>query len=75
MMTDPFVLGIGRLLELARQGPRPHVREALWWQCHRGLSADYLKAPGHKVFHILAAGKIEEHPFTPARALSAESLL
>ena len=39
--------------------------EMLWWQCHRGLIADYLKARDHRVTHI-AAGKTEPHPFTSA---------
>jgi uncharacterized protein (DUF488 family) len=40
--------------------------EMLWWQCHRGLIADYLKARDHHVAHIAAGGKIEPHPFTSA---------
>jgi uncharacterized protein (DUF488 family) len=39
--------------------------EALWWQCHRGLIADYLKVTGHDVIHITASGT-DEHPYTPA---------
>ena len=26
--------------------------EALWWQCHRGLIADYLTAGGIEVRHL-----------------------
>jgi uncharacterized protein (DUF488 family) len=40
--------------------------EAVWWRCHRSLIADYLKAKGVKVIHILGIGKSEEHPFTSA---------
>jgi len=40
--------------------------EMLWWQCHRGLIADYLKAHDHRVTHIAAAGRTEPHPFTSA---------
>jgi uncharacterized protein (DUF488 family) len=40
--------------------------EAVWWQCHRGLIADYLKAAGHDVIHIMGANKTEPHPFTSA---------
>src|SRR3954463_14168077 len=40
--------------------------EAVWWRCHRSLIADYLKAGGWCVLHILDAGKIQEHPFTSA---------
>ena len=67
MMTDPFQTGMERLLELAK-GKRTAVMcaEALWWQCHRGLIADYLKARGARVVHILGPKKTEEHPFTSA---------
>jgi len=40
--------------------------EALWWQCHRGLIADYLKSQGWEVIHILSSGKTQPHPFTSA---------
>jgi uncharacterized protein (DUF488 family) len=40
--------------------------EAVWWRCHRSLVADYLKARGVEVLHILSANKVEPHPFTPA---------
>jgi len=40
--------------------------EAVWWRCHRSLIADYLKANGHTVIHILDEKKIEEHPYTSA---------
>jgi uncharacterized protein (DUF488 family) len=40
--------------------------EHAWQQCHRGLIADYLKARGVKVWHILSNGRTELHPFTAA---------
>jgi uncharacterized protein (DUF488 family) len=40
--------------------------EAVWWRCHRGLVADYLKAHGWAVLHIMDARKIEPHPWTGA---------
>src|SRR3569833_2038851 len=40
--------------------------EAVWWRCHRALSADCLKAAGYRVCHILDARKTEEHPYTSA---------
>jgi uncharacterized protein (DUF488 family) len=40
--------------------------EAVWWRCHRSLIADYLKARGVEVLHILSANKIEAHPYTSA---------
>lgn len=67
MQTEAFAGGIRQLLDLAGQ-KRVAIMcaEAVWWRCHRGLIADYLKARGHKVFHIQDAIRAAEHPFTPA---------
>jgi uncharacterized protein (DUF488 family) len=47
--------------------------EAVWWRCHRSLIADYLKARGVEVLHILGANKVEPHPYTSAaRIVSGE---
>lgn len=40
--------------------------EAVWWQCHRALIADWLKVNGSDVFHILSENKVEPHPYTTA---------
>jgi uncharacterized protein (DUF488 family) len=40
--------------------------EAVWWQCHRALIADWLKVRGVDVLHILSENKVEPHPFTSA---------
>ncbi len=70
MMTKEFREGIARLLDLARSTPTAVMcAEALWWQCHRGLIADDLKAAGHDVLHIVGPNKIEPHPFTSAARL------
>ena len=67
METPEFDAGIKELLELARtQRAAIMCAEALWWKCHRSLIADYLKAAGHEVIHIVDARKTEEHPFTSA---------
>lgn len=67
MMTPEFHAGIDRLLKVARQKRTAIMcAEALWWQCHRSMIADFLKAAGHTVIHILTAKKTEEHPFTSA---------
>jgi uncharacterized protein (DUF488 family) len=67
METDLFRKGVEDLLELAREA-RVAVMcaEAVWWRCHRGLLADYLKATGHTVIHIIDEKKTEDHPYTPA---------
>ena len=56
--------------------------EAVWWRCHRSLIADYLKARGVEVLHVLGANKVDPHPYTPAARIvngelsyEAESLL
>lgn len=67
METAEFQSGIKELLELA-SASRTTVMcaEAVWWKCHRSLIADYLKAEGHTVIHIIDEKKSEEHPFTSA---------
>ena len=67
MMTEEFRAGIERLLKHAREKRTAIMcAEALWWQCHRSLISDYLKAAGYEVIHILSSNKTEEHPFTSA---------
>jgi uncharacterized protein (DUF488 family) len=67
MESQAFADGIKQLLELAGNKRLAIMcAEAVWWRCHRGLIADYLKAHGHKVLHILSLTKTEEHPFTSA---------
>jgi uncharacterized protein (DUF488 family) len=84
METEQFQKGIERLLDFAPDaGPTAIMcAEAVWWRCHRSLIADYLKARGVEVLHILGANKVEPHPYTPAARIvngklsySQESLL
>ena len=76
-----FQKGIDELLRLARAKPTAVMcAEALWWRCHRSLIADFLKAKGVEVIHILSAEKTEIHPYTSAARivegrLSYEGLL
>lgn len=66
METPAFAEGLARLREAAsRQRTAVMCAEALWWQCHRGLIADALRASGDRVLHITAAG-VQEHPYTSA---------
>jgi len=62
-----FKEGVDELLELAR-GRRTAIMcaEAVWWRCHRGLIADYLKALGAEVIHIVDRSRLEPHPYTDA---------
>jgi uncharacterized protein (DUF488 family) len=67
METGEFRDAIKRLLDLAKSRRTAIMcAEAVWWRCHRSLIADYLKAQGIEVTHILAAGKSETHPYTSA---------
>ena len=68
METEDFQKGIARLVDLAAEtGPAAIMcAEAVWWRCHRSLVADYLKARGVEVLHILDHNKVEPHPFTSA---------
>ena len=67
MESDEFQTGIKELLELARRSRTTVMcAEAVWWKCHRSMIADYLKAAGHTVLHIIDEKKAEEHPFTSA---------
>jgi uncharacterized protein (DUF488 family) len=84
METEQFQKGIERLLDVAANaGPTAIMcAEAVWWRCHRSLVADYLKARGLEVLHVLGANKVDSHPYTPAARIvngelsyEAESLL
>jgi uncharacterized protein (DUF488 family) len=68
METEQFQKGIKRLLDLSRSDGSTAIMcaEAVWWRCHRSLIADYLKARGIEVLHILGPNKVQPHPYTPA---------
>lgn len=69
METEAFEKGIEKLEAIALEQPTAYMcSEAVWWRCHRSMVSDYLKAKGWTVWHIMAVGKAEEHPYTsPAR--------
>jgi len=67
MESEEFRRGVEGLLEVAaNERTAVMCAEAVWWRCHRSLIADYLKAEGHTVLHIINQSKTEEHPFTSA---------
>lgn len=67
METPEFLRGIDGLQSLAR-GKHTAIMcaEVVWWQCHRALISDWLKAHGVEVLHILSENKVEPHPYTSA---------
>jgi uncharacterized protein (DUF488 family) len=75
METESFRAGIERL-EIAAGGKRAAIMcaEAVWWRCHRSLIADYLKAAGAEVIHILSSKNSTIHPYTTAARIIAGHL-
>lgn len=66
-MSEDFRNGFARLRELGHATPCAIMcAEAVWWQCHRRIIADYLLAAGESVFHILAGNRIEPARLTEA---------
>lgn len=64
MGTAEFKAAITELEAIAAKEPTAYMcAEALWWQCHRSLVSDWLKAHGWTVLHIMD-GKVAEHPFS-----------
>ncbi len=74
METEDFANGAAQLAKLALDQPTTMMcSEAVWWRCHRSMVSDYFKAKGWEVLHIMALGKVTEHPYTsPARVVGDE---
>lgn len=71
METESFANGAAELARYALEKPTAMMcSEAVWWRCHRSMVSDYFKAKGWEVLHIMALGKVTEHPYTaPARVV------
>lgn len=71
METEDFTTAIAELETIAlKQTTAIMCSEAVWWRCHRSMVADYLKAKGWMVLHIMGTGKVQEHTYTsPARVI------
>lgn len=66
MDTPEFAAAAEELAALARDDRVAIMcAEGVWWRCHRSMIADYFKANGWEVLHILGAGEAKEHPYTP----------
>ena len=71
MDTEQFREGIQQVQTLAaNERIALMCAEALWWRCHRALIADYLKAQGYDVIHLLSPSKHEQHPYTSAARMN-----
>jgi len=70
MATAPYRTARENLAQLAlRSRTAVMCAEAMWWQCHRSLISDDLKAGGWGVIHLLSPGREQEHPYTSAARL------
>jgi uncharacterized protein (DUF488 family) len=72
METDEFALALDELANIACAIPTVIMcAEAVWWRCHRSMIADAMKWAGFEVLHIMAPGKVVEHPWTSAARVEA----
>ena len=75
-MGESFRTGLARLREIGHATPCAIMcAEAVWWQCHRRIIADYLIAAGETVFHILAGNRIEPAHMTEGAKLGPDGSL
>jgi uncharacterized protein (DUF488 family) len=68
--TTTFQTGLTELREIALDHCCAIMcSEAVWWECHRRIIADYLIAGGITVAHIVGPGKIDLATLTPGARL------
>jgi uncharacterized protein (DUF488 family) len=74
--TAEFARALDELEALAAERPTAFMcAEAVWWQCHRRLIADYMLARGWRVAHVMAQGKTTEAELTPGAVVHADRTL
>jgi uncharacterized protein (DUF488 family) len=67
METPAFEAALETLVALATTTRTAIMcAEAVWWQCHRQMIADALKARAIRVLHIHDESRVTEHAFTSA---------
>jgi uncharacterized protein (DUF488 family) len=65
MQTDAFEGALDELVAFAAHQPTAIMcAEAVWWRCHRQLTADALVARGIEVRHITSPGAAPPHTLT-----------
>ena len=75
-MTEEFRAGFDRLRHLGHQRPTAVMcAEALWWQCHRRIIADYLISADEVVFHIMGSGRVERAKMTEGAKRASDEIL
>lgn len=66
MLTQPFEVGLERLLELMTEKPTAIMcAESVPWRCHRSLIADALVVRGITVDQIMTTTRCNPHRLTP----------
>ena len=75
MDTPEFAIATEELAALAREDRVAAMcAEGVWWRCHRSMIADYFKASGWGVLHILGMGEAKEHPYTAVARIEGGKL-
>ena len=75
-MTEEFHAGLDRLRYLGHQTPTVIMcAEAVWWQCHRRIIADYLTAADEIVFHIMGGGRVERAEISQGAKCESDGIL
>ena len=75
-MTEEFRAGFDRLRHLGHQRPTAVMcAEALWWQCHRRIIADYLISADEVVFHIMGNGRLDRAKMTEGTKRASNEIL
>ena len=70
MDTESFEAALATLMAAASERRCAIMcSEAMWWQCHRAMIADALKARGVTVLHIRTLDEASEHPYTCAASI------
>jgi uncharacterized protein (DUF488 family) len=75
-MTEEFRSGLDRLRCLGHRSPTAIMcAEAVWWQCHRRIIADYLIAADESVFHIMGNDRVERAEITEGAKCESDGIL
>lgn len=71
-LSEQFQAGLAHLIAEGRQRRCAIMcSEAVWWQCHRRIIADYLIAAGETVFHIMGRDRLEPAHLTPGAVVQS----
>jgi uncharacterized protein (DUF488 family) len=74
--TQDFAHALDELVALATERATAFMcAEAVWWQCHRRLIADYMLARGWRVVHILGPGRNADAELTAGAVVHGDRTL